>query len=233
MVAEDFRRKWNAYRFPNGKRGFVGVTGLHDHFMVLSGGGLWTSFNVGRSQFMPWVVCDDAGHGNIGGMVHIRADGRNIWANIQKVTQAEYHDHRPFGVVETAAEYVDGNFGYRVRTRFTFAAGCAGFLLEPVSVENIGSAALDVPNIYYSANAGGEKVVPLPNADGWLYEDGRKTIVSAVEGGVVKFWIQENGYRHPDVVFRVGETIPPGESWSPSGSPAAVYRFEPFTEDGR
>lgn len=234
-IAADFKARWSAFRFPSGKQGFVGATGEKDHFMILSGGGLWTSFNVGRPFFLPWITLDGAGHGNFTAMVHLRDKERNVWAGMQKLVKAEFRDERPFGVVESAGEYADGTFAYRLHVRFTFAGGCPGFLAEVTALENIGTVGLNAPAVYLKANAGGgEKVVPLPEKNGWLYPDGRKTVVTAVDGGRAEFWFQPNGYAHPDVELKTGDAvIAPGATWKPSASLAAVYGFEPFTEDGK
>lgn len=234
-AATDFKAQWRAFRFPNGKQGFVGATGEKDHFMILSGGGLWTSFNVGRPFFLPWITMDGAGHGNFTAMVHLRDKERNVWAGMQKLVKAEFRDERPFGIVEAAGEYADGTFAYRLHVRFTFAGGCPGFLTEVTALENIGTVELNAPAVYLKANAGGgERAEPLPDENGWLYPDGRKTVVTAVEGGAVKFWLQKNGYAHPDVDLKTGDAvIAPGAIWRPSTPRAAVYRFEPFTEDGK
>lgn len=234
-VAFDFKAQWGAFRFPSGKAGFVGATGEKDHFMILSGGGLWTSFNVGRPFFLPWITMDGAGHGNFTAMVHLRDNGRNVWAGLQKLVRAEFADRRPFGVVEAAGEFADGDLAYRLHVRFTFASGCAGFLAEPTALENIGRKPLVAPAIYLKANAGGgEKVVPLPEKNGWLYPDGRKTVVTAVDGGKATFWFQGNGYAHPDVELKTaGAEIAVGATWKPSAPLAAAYAFEPFTEDGK
>ena len=230
-VSQEFRSRWGAFRFPSGRRGFIGVTAEHDHFMILAGG-LWTAFQVGKPFFLPWIVRDREGHGNLSGTLHFREEGRNVWARVQKLVRADYRDERPFGIVETVGEYAEDDRVCRLSVRFTFAAGFAGFLMEPTRVENCGKRALIMQNVLLHLNAGGgEKVVPLPDKGGWLYPDGRKTVVTAMEGGRAEFWLQPNGRAHPDIAWETGNAVvEPGASWAPSAPLAAVCSFEPFAE---
>lgn len=229
-VATDFVARWSAFRFPSGKRGLVGATASEGHFMVLTGGGLWTSFNTACDHVLPWITLDGAGHGNLSAMLHFRVDGRNVWARMRKLVRAEFRDRPPFGVVHTVTEFTEGNLSCRMTARLTFAGGCPGFLVEILGLENMCDESIACPAVYLQANAGGgEQVRPLPGKNGWVYPDGRQTVVSAVEGGHAEFWFQSAGHAHPDVEWKTGGLVlRPKSVWKPPQELSAVYEFCPF-----
>ena len=165
-----------------------------------------------------------AAFGMYNAMLHVMINGKNRWMDTGHVTAVTGRVEGGIVIVEITSSVSEGDTAFELTHRLLLPPESPWFVSEFVSAKNIGTAPLQVKELFfrvYSPFKGTPDAFPpnlwgVPPAGCWMSkEDGRFFGVAAgrKSGVQVDFW-EDNG-QHPDARLGVDLQIAPNDTFHP------------------